>query len=107
MGNDEVAAVAEEPAGRKPAGRTAPKWETDARQRIRNAVRRFHKPLADLAARSCSSGGFRPRGPAPVIHQASGGQQGRPERNPDPQCSYLGTSTEYPLTVLERCPHYG
>ncbi|ROP29803.1 type I restriction and modification enzyme subunit R-like protein [Couchioplanes caeruleus] len=68
---DEVAIVAgqdtqpviEDPAAviapRKPAARSAPKWETDARDRVRTAVRRFSKPLADLVARDANEGDTR------------------------------------------------
>jgi type I restriction and modification enzyme subunit R-like protein len=53
----EDAATAVQP--RKPAGRSAPKWETDARDRVRTAVRRFAKPLADLVARDANEGDTR------------------------------------------------
>ena len=68
---DEVAIVAgqdaepviEDPAAviqaRKSAPRSAPKWETDARDRVRTAVRRFSKPLADLVARDANEGDTR------------------------------------------------
>ncbi|OJF10424.1 hypothetical protein BG844_32285 [Couchioplanes caeruleus subsp. caeruleus] len=46
-------------APRKPAARSAPKWETDARDRVRTAVRRFSKPLADLVARDANEGDTR------------------------------------------------
>jgi hypothetical protein len=47
---DASAAVAE--AARKPKDRNAPKWETEARDRLRAAVRRLSKPLADLTSAS-------------------------------------------------------
>jgi predicted type IV restriction endonuclease len=43
----------------KPAGRGAPKWETEARDRVRAAVRRFNKPLIDLIARDANEGDTR------------------------------------------------
>ncbi|MGV8910455.1 MAG: type I restriction enzyme HsdR N-terminal domain-containing protein [Propionicimonas sp.] len=43
-------------AKRKPV---APKWETEARERIRSAVRRFNKPLTDLVARDANEGDTR------------------------------------------------
>lgn len=39
--------------------RGAPKWETDARDRVRTAIRRFQKPLADLVARDANEGDTR------------------------------------------------
>jgi hypothetical protein len=44
---------------KKPAGRTGPKWESDARDRVRTAVRRFARPLADLIARDANEGDTR------------------------------------------------
>ncbi|HEY0001608.1 MAG TPA: type I restriction enzyme HsdR N-terminal domain-containing protein [Actinoplanes sp.] len=44
---------------RKPAPRAVPKWETDARDRVRAAVRRFGKPLTDLVARDANEGDTR------------------------------------------------
>lgn len=43
----------------KAKGRTAPKWETDTQERIRTSIRRFAKPLADLAARDANEGDTR------------------------------------------------
>ncbi|WP_326826796.1 type I restriction enzyme HsdR N-terminal domain-containing protein [Streptosporangium sp. NBC_01756] len=46
--------------GKKPpAARAVPKWETDARDRVRAAVRRYSKPLADLVARDANEGDTR------------------------------------------------
>jgi Type I restriction enzyme R protein N terminus (HSDR_N) len=39
--------------------RTMPKWETEARERIRTAIRRFSRPLADLVARDANEGDTR------------------------------------------------
>jgi type I restriction and modification enzyme subunit R-like protein len=44
---------------RKSAGRSAPKWETDARDRLRAAIRRFARPLTDLIARDANEGDTR------------------------------------------------
>lgn len=41
------------------AKRSAPKWETGARERVRTAVRRFHKPLNDLVERDANEGDTR------------------------------------------------
>src|SRR5918997_4659418 len=41
------------------AKRSAPKWETSARERVRAAVRRFHKPLSDLIERDANEGDTR------------------------------------------------
>ena len=42
-----------------PAPRGAPKWETDARERVKVAMKRFSKPLADLVARDANEGDTR------------------------------------------------
>jgi hypothetical protein len=34
----------------------APKWETTARERMKAAIKRFSKPLADLVARDANEG---------------------------------------------------
>lgn len=49
------------PAGSKPVvdRKAAPKWETDCRERLRLAVRRFARPLADLVARDANEGDTR------------------------------------------------
>ena len=39
--------------------RGAPKWETDARERVKVALKRFSKPLADLVARDANEGDTR------------------------------------------------
>jgi len=44
---------------KKSAARQMPKWETDARDQVRAAVRRFAKPLADLIARDANEGDTR------------------------------------------------
>ncbi|WP_433497305.1 hypothetical protein ACQP1K_20415 [Sphaerimonospora sp. CA-214678] len=41
------------------SSRTMPKWETDARDRVRTAIRRYSKPLADLIARDANEGDTR------------------------------------------------
>jgi hypothetical protein len=50
-----------EPAAqpRKPAARQLPKWEAEARDRVRTAVRRFARPLTDLIARDANEGDTR------------------------------------------------
>ncbi|MDQ3928217.1 MAG: type I restriction enzyme HsdR N-terminal domain-containing protein [Chloroflexota bacterium] len=48
-----------EPAKRRSAPRTSPKWESDARERIKTAMRRFQKPLGDLVARDANEGDTR------------------------------------------------
>ncbi|MCF6473747.1 hypothetical protein FAF44_35985 [Nonomuraea sp. MG754425] len=47
------------PARKSSAARTAPKWETEARDRVRAAVRRYNKPLSDLVARDANEGDTR------------------------------------------------
>jgi Type I restriction enzyme R protein N terminus (HSDR_N) len=44
---------------KRPAPRGAPRWETDAKERVRAAVRRYAKPLADLVARDANEGDTR------------------------------------------------
>ena len=39
----------------KPSG-SAPKWETAARERMKAAIKKFSKPLADLVARDRDAG---------------------------------------------------
>lgn len=46
-------------APKKQAGKTAPKWETEARERVKTAVRKFAKPLGDLIARDANEGDTR------------------------------------------------
>jgi hypothetical protein len=41
------------------ATRSVPKWEQDARSRMRTAIRRFSKPLADLMERDANEGDTR------------------------------------------------
>jgi hypothetical protein len=55
--SDASAAVAD--IARKPKPRSALKWETEARDRLRAAIRRFSKPLADLVARDANEGDTR------------------------------------------------
>ncbi|MGH2371594.1 MAG: type I restriction enzyme HsdR N-terminal domain-containing protein [Chloroflexota bacterium] len=42
-----------------PAPRGAPKWETEARDRVKAAIKKFSKPLADLVARDANEGDTR------------------------------------------------
>src|SRR5436190_18207618 len=57
VARDASATVAE--AAKKPKARSAPKWETEARDRLKAAIRRFSKPLAELAARDANEGDTR------------------------------------------------
>jgi hypothetical protein len=57
VAGDASATVAE--AAKKPKARSAPKWETEARDRLKGAIRRFSKPLADLLARDANEGDTR------------------------------------------------
>jgi hypothetical protein len=59
-----VVEVGEETSGltevvKKPPPRTAPKWELEGRERLKAAIRRFTKPLADLANRDANEGDTR------------------------------------------------
>lgn len=49
--SDEVPVIK---AAEKPAKRGAPKWETDAKAKLRDAVRRFTKPLNDQIERDAN-----------------------------------------------------
>ncbi len=53
-----VPPVPEPPAPPKPA-RSGPRWEADAKDRLKTAVRRFSKPLADLVQRDANEGDTR------------------------------------------------
>ncbi len=55
--SDPQPAVQEAP--RKSVPRTSPKWETDARERVKAAIKKFSKPLADLVARDANEGDTR------------------------------------------------
>lgn len=44
---------------KKPAARQMPKWESQTRDRVRAAIRRFARPLADLIARDANEGDTR------------------------------------------------
>jgi hypothetical protein len=54
---DEQPAIPAAPTKRKAPG--APKWEADARERVKAGVRRFAKPLGDLIARDANEGDTR------------------------------------------------
>jgi len=47
------------PAKKAAGARTMPKWESDARDRVRAAIRRYTKPLNDLVARDANEGDTR------------------------------------------------
>lgn len=44
---------------RRESKRSGPKWETSARERVRAAIRRFHRPLKDLVERDANEGDTR------------------------------------------------
>lgn len=44
---------------KKARKKTAPKWETDARERLKSAIRKFSKPLSELVARDANEGDTR------------------------------------------------
>lgn len=54
--NDEVTQITQTP---KSPTRAQPKWEVAARERMKTAIKRFSKPLADLAARDANEGDTR------------------------------------------------
>ena len=47
------------PAAKKPAAKTLPKWEVDARERIRLAIRKYSAPLQGLLTRDANEGDTR------------------------------------------------
>jgi predicted type IV restriction endonuclease len=53
---DEQPAIQTAPKPRASAG---PKWETDARERVKAGIRKFSKPLSDLIARDANEGDTR------------------------------------------------
>jgi predicted type IV restriction endonuclease len=57
VAGEQLAPLATQP--KKTTPRSAPKWETDARDRVRAAVRRCAKPLTDLIARDANEGDTR------------------------------------------------
>jgi predicted type IV restriction endonuclease len=59
QGSDEPAIPAGGDTDRPKRGRVLPKWEQDARDRVRTAIRRFSKPLTDLVARDANEGDTR------------------------------------------------
>jgi len=58
-GKADAGPMVSEAAKRPGPRRTAPKWETEARDRLKTAIRRFTKPLADLTARDANEGDTR------------------------------------------------
>ena len=58
-GSNEPAVSVDEPQRTRETKRSAPKWETAARERVRTAVRRFNKPLTDLVERDANEGDTR------------------------------------------------
>lgn len=58
--NDGAVTAPEKPATRqKQPERAMPKWESETRERVRNAIRKYSKPLADLVARDANEGDTR------------------------------------------------
>lgn len=55
---DTTPVLADDAPKTKPA-RSAPKWETEARDAVKAAIKRFAKPLADLVARDANEGDTR------------------------------------------------
>jgi len=55
--NDEIPTITQTP--KAPAIRSIPKWESTARERMKAAIKKFSKPLTDLAARDANEGDTR------------------------------------------------
>lgn len=51
--------VADDAQKSRSTARSAPKWESDARDRLRAALRKFSRPLADLVSRDANEGDTR------------------------------------------------
>lgn len=47
------------PQAKQPQPRTAPKWETETRERLKAAIKKFSKPLSDLVSRDANEGDTR------------------------------------------------
>src|SRR4051812_38337438 len=43
----------------KPPAKAVPKWESDARERVKAGIRKFAKPLADMVERDANEGDTR------------------------------------------------
>lgn len=56
---DAAQAVAKPAATPKAPARTVPRWEVEARDRVKTAIRRYSKPLSDLVARDANEGDTR------------------------------------------------
>jgi hypothetical protein len=56
--DDETPTIAPE-AKRAPAARSIPRWEADARERLKAGIRRFSRPLAELVERDANEGDTR------------------------------------------------
>lgn len=52
-------APAADPPPAPKADKSMPKWESDTRERVKGAVKKFQKPLADLVARDANEGDTR------------------------------------------------
>jgi hypothetical protein len=50
---------ARDPPSAAKVDKSMPKWESDARERVKGAVKKFQKPLADLVARDANEGDTR------------------------------------------------
>lgn len=57
--DEQVVTVETQPRKKSTASRTGPKWESEARERLRAGLRRFSRPLADLASRDANEGDTR------------------------------------------------
>src|SRR4051812_47210387 len=56
--DDTTPAITEGPTPKKEKA-AGPKWETEARDRVRSGIRKFAKPLADLIKRDANEGDTR------------------------------------------------
>jgi hypothetical protein len=58
-GSAVLSEVEDSKTAKKPTARAMPKWEAEVRDRLRTGLRRFSKPLSDLAARDANEGDTR------------------------------------------------
>jgi len=59
QGGEQPAVLTNGPSDRPKATSGTPKWKHEARERVRGAIRRFNKPIADLTARDANEGDTR------------------------------------------------
>lgn len=59
LGEPTPTATEQKPASKKEQPRPMPRWEADAREKVKAAIRKYSRPLADLVARDANEGDTR------------------------------------------------